>query len=376
MARLVPLFVCCLVACGFEMSTGSPDAGVGSDAPATDAEVDAPPIDAPDLCIGEGAHEVCFTALPTTPVMYGGVTTLDTSLAATCTPTTNAGASGWCVIAGTTIEVLAAADVRVIGNKPVVFAATGDISVIGTIDVGSRGSSSGAGANFVGCNGGTNATAGNSSGGGFGGSFAGRGGNGEGADGGFGGIAPAIATNVTALRGGCPGGPGGPVNTLLAMGGAGGGALALVSRTKLLISGRLNASGAGGSAGEQPRQGSGGGGSGGMIVLDAPAIDATGANIFANGGGGGEGADLVNEGVFGQEPLSPLLAGIGGSGASAGGDGGEGSLGGNGSGPPMNASASNAGGGGGGGGAGVVLSTVVPLTGGNVSPAPPGTPPT
>ncbi|MFN0247271.1 MAG: hypothetical protein ACKV2T_10320 [Kofleriaceae bacterium] len=375
MARLVPVLMC-LAACGFEMSMGARDASVGDDASTVDAEIDAPPIDAPDLCVGEGANEVCFTALPTAPVMYSDTTTIDTSVAATCTPTTNSAASGWCVIAGTTVEVLSGALVRVIGNKPVVFAATGDITVVGIIDVGSRGNAIGAGGNPAACMGGTNATAGNSSGGGFGGSFGTRGGNGESADGGFGGISPAALTNVTALRGGCPGGPGGPINAVLAAGGAGGGGLALLSRTKILLPGALNASGAGGRAGELGRLGSGGGGSGGMIVLDAPVIDATGANIFANGGGGGEGNDLVNVGVFGQEPLSPLLAGMGGSGVSSGGDGGQGSLGGNGGVPPMNASASNAGGGGGGGGAGLVLSTVVPLTGAYVSPAPPGTPPT
>ncbi|MGE0403388.1 MAG: hypothetical protein AB7T06_42160 [Kofleriaceae bacterium] len=375
MQRLTPWFVW-LAACGFDMNMGTPahDAPAGGDA-GVDAEIDAPAIDAPDLCIGEGVNEVCFAALPTAPIQIAGSETLDTSVAATCTPTTNPGASGWCVIAGTQFDVMTGSIVRVLGDKPVVFATTGDMTIVGTIDAGSRGNAIGAGANSVQCVAGTAATAGNSSGGGYGGSFGGKGANGEGADGGAGGVAPAPAGAVTVLRGGCAGGRGGPIGGVFAEGGAGGGGLALLSRTKIRVLGTLNASGAGGRVGELVRQGSGGGGSGGMIILDAPIIDADGARIFANGGGGGEGNDLVNVGVGGTEPLGPTQPGTGGAGVSSGGDGGAGSLGMNGGAPPMNAASANAGGGGGGGGAGVIISRVVPLTGADVSPVPVGTPP-
>lgn len=371
MTRFAPVCMV-LAACGFNSSMGSPDAPPRDDA-AADAAIDTPEIDAPDLCIGNGAHQVCFAALPTTPRIFIDQATLDTSEASTCAPTTNAAAAGWCVIAASTIEIQSGAKVRAIGAKPIVFAATGDIIVVGIIDAGSRGNAIGAGANAAGCLVGTNATEGNSSGGGYGGSYGGRGGNGEGNDGGAGGISPGAASDPAVLRGGCPGGPGGPIGGTLAAGGAGGGAMALLSRTKiqLAVGGALNASGAGGRVGELVRQGSGGGGSGGMIVLDAPTIIATGAYIYANGGGGGEGNDLVTVGVAGKEAPSPSTPAAGGAGTSAGGDGGAGSLGGNGGVPPMNASSANAGGGGGGGGTGVIV-TNVPLTGAEVSPGPVG----
>lgn len=372
MKRLIPL-VSCVAACGFNMPMGSsPDAAPGTDAN-IDAAIDAEP-DALDMCVGEGPNEVCFAELPSAPSEFAGNTMIDTSVAGTCAATTNASASGWCVIAATRVLVLSGVTLRVMGDKPVVFAATGDIEVGGIIDVSSRVNTIGAGGNASTCVAGGNATGGNSSGGGYGGSFGGRGGNGEGTDGGTGGVSATPSSNTTLLRGGCPGGPGGPLAGTSAAGGAGGGALALLSRTTITLTGAgLNASGAGGHVGSIVRQGSGGGGSGGMIVLDAPAITASGASIFANGGGGGEGNDLVNVGLPGTTPFGPTEAGEGGAGVSSGGDGGAGSLGLDGDPAPMNASTSNAGGGGGGGGAGVIRSTVMPLVGADVSPAPVGT---
>ncbi len=366
MKRLIPVFV--LAACDFNAKMGSiADAAIDGSVDAT--EIDAPEIDALDLCIGEGAMQVCLEALPTMPTQFASGTLVDTSLPETCTPTTNAQAADWCVIAGTRLDVLDAASVKLIGTKPVVFATTGDMLIVGAIDAGSRGVAIGPGAHPAACTGGTPATEGNSSGGGFGGSFGGRGANGESADGGAGGIAPAAVGQVTTLRGGCNGGSGGPIAGTRAPGGAGGGALALLSRGQIHVIGVLNASGAGGRVGELPRQGSGGGGSGGMIWLHGESIIATGAHIFANGGGGGEGNDLVNVGVMGGVPFSANMTGAGGAGTSSGGDGGAGSFGYHGQIPPMNASSANAGGGGGGGGAGVIK-TNHPLTGANVSPPP------
>ena len=367
MARFVPVFMW-LAACGFNTTMGAHDAAV-DDAAGDAPEIDAPEVDALDLCIGTGVNEVCLVALPTQPIEYVSDATIDTSVATNCTPTTNAAAAGWCVIAGTNMVVLNGTIIRLLGSKPVVFATTGGMMIGGLLDASSRGVGIGAGFDPTLCSGGTNATEGNSSGGGFGGSFGGRGANGESADGGFGGISPAAIGSAPTLRGGCAGGPGGPINGIRASGGEGGGGLALLSRTMIQVNGILNASGGGGRVGGLGRQGSGGGGSGGMIVLDAPVINATGASIFANGGGGGEGNDLVNIGLAGTEPLAASQAGTGGSGTSSGGDGGAGSLGGNGGAPPMNASSANAGGGGGGGGAGVIHTTA-PLTGATVSPAP------
>jgi hypothetical protein len=125
-------------------------------------------------------------------------------------------------------------------------------------------------------------------GGGFGGS-GNRGGHGiadgvnlAGGSGGF----PSGNASLVPLRGGCAGGPfvGNPSEAT--DGGAGGGALQLVSRTRIIrgdpnVPSHLNAGGEGGDGLGQ------GAGSGGGILLEAPRVALQGTGIYANGGGGG-----------------------------------------------------------------------------------------
>lgn len=128
---------------------------------------------------------------------------------------------------------------------------------VGRFDIGSNSSFSQSGAG----------------GGGFG-SPGGRGGSATSsagtADGGLGGTVTGNATLVP-LRGGC------------GMPFYGGGAIHLVSRTRIVIAGAVAANGVGGVFGQ-------GGGSGGGILLEAPAVELerTG-KVVANGGGGGGG---------------------------------------------------------------------------------------
>jgi hypothetical protein len=105
-------------------------------------------------------------------------------------------------------------------------------------------------------------------------------------------------------------------------GGAGGGALHLVSRTSIVLvvangkTGTINAGGGGGSTK------GGGGGAGGRIVLEAPEVALMGAGtaIAANGGGGGGGCEAV-----GANGTASAVAAAGGScsatGTSSGGRG-------------------------------------------------------
>lgn len=88
-------------------------------------------------------------------------------------------------------------------------------------------------------------------------------------EGGAGGATTGNASLVP-LRGGCD------EDTVLAAGGKGGGAIQLVSRTKILIAGTVAANGSSdGSAG-----------SGGGILLEAPIVDVPG-KVFANGASAG-----------------------------------------------------------------------------------------
>ena len=61
----------------------------------------------------------------------------------------------------------------------------------------------------------------------------------------------------------------------------------------MMITGKINASGAGGHGGGANKVGGGGGGSGGTIVIDSPSISFVGVpEVFANGGGGGQGGGI------------------------------------------------------------------------------------
>jgi hypothetical protein len=318
-----------LVACGFPAlsAIAGRDAAVGM---STDAAV----------CYGPTGWQICMDAKVTGQVQLQG--TLDTEHSTQCLPQVppswTATQPDACIVVGDTVTVMST---RVTGLRPLVIVAQTQISVNGALDAGSHRST------FVGAGAGAasasdcppfsaNPGLGPPGGGGAGGSFSfpgGNGGTGDGVNQPGGKAAPQIVGSPTRLRGGCRGQPGaGGAQT---DGGAGGGAMYLVSAGTIAISGRIDVSGAGG-AGQSSQHGGGGGGSGGMIVLHASSIATTSTTILvANGGGGGGGAAVSEpplvKSTDGKEPvfvlpIQPAAGGTGGAvaGEGAGGNGGSG----------------------------------------------------
>jgi hypothetical protein len=135
---------------------------------------------------------------------------------------------------------------------------------------------------------------------------------------GSGGNAGSMCGTVTLvpLVGGSGGGHGGNGGN----GGGGGGAVQITSFGQIIVSGTIQASGAGGLFGGDG-DGGGGGGAGGGILLEAPAVTLSpGSVMAANGGGGGAG----NAGENGQTGLGSAAAAAGGAGGGDGFDGGAG----------------------------------------------------
>lgn len=218
-------------------------------------------------------------------------------------------------VGGPTIRIFAASsfeihDVTITGTNAVAFVSVGEVQIVGVVRARATGSiagpgtarpptgcvaidnseyQAGCGPAAVGAGGGGNATVG-----GIGGGTTGTAGN-PGAPG-------TVLTSFSPLSGGCSGGSQKDLsNNLFASGGAGGGAIQIVSRTKisLLGSGLIDVGGGGGQL-------TTGGGSGGNIVLEAPAVVlGPSAGITANGGAGG-GCDLT--GSDGLETLMAALA--------------------------------------------------------------------
>jgi hypothetical protein len=259
------------------------------------------------------------------------------------------------VVSVTRLSVQKGVTLRVVGDRPLVVAAWTDISVDGTVDVGSD-SKDGAGADPSDCashaakDGSTDH---NEGGGGGGGGFGGDGGDGgDGRSGSAnGGAKGAKIAPPTVVRGGCEGGRGGDSG---GSGGSGGGALQLSARLAITVAGTLHAGGERGAGAGTGDKGGGGGGSGGYLGLDAPSVTLESTAILAaNGGGGGEGSSGLS-GKSGEHGLAQAQAADGGSGGtSSGGDGGDGGWrdGPNG----QNGKQDSDGGGGGGGGVGFVL---------------------
>lgn len=220
--------------------------------------------------------------------------------------------------------------VRMQGDRPVIFASTGSMRILGELraQAGTRS-----------CADGGSGGAPSSDKGGGGAGFGAVGGSG-GKSGGAGGLVNGEPLLVP-LRGGCPGGGGG----------RGGGALQLSAAGNLTITGTIAAPGRGGGGGLAANNGGIGAGSGGGLLLEGlfVLVGPTGA-VTANGGGGGEGAGLIlngGGGATGELRLETPAAG--GSGNTFGGPGGAGAAG-------MTAATGGAGStfnGGGGGGAGV-----------------------
>ena len=308
------------------------------DASGSDDASDA--VDA-TLCFGSfGDAPYCLDAAPQQAFTVTSSMPLDTQ-GPSCLPQfANA-----CVLAASTIEI--EQKLSVTGSRPLVLISTGELRVTasGMIDAAShRGGNRGPAANDTACDGGHPP---GEEGGAQGGSFGGTGGpGGNGLDPGG---TPGATAVPTSLRGGCPGTTGGSGG---GSGGDGGGAIYLIAATQILISGPVDASGAGASGSAGNVRGGGGGGSGGMIVIETPLITIDTGRVFANGGGGGGGSSLLGAGSFGADPSDNGSAqgGQGGSGAGSGGGGsGLGIQNGGGG-----FSSGTDGGGGGGGGAGVV----------------------
>ena len=330
---------------------------------------DRPPGDAfPDVLVGNDAM-VCFggdgssklratfcpTALPIGTKLHDFST--DSCSEAGMIVVSQDPGSDVCLVVAETIAVTTA--VHVTGTRPLVLAAVGDITISGGVDVSSTHppSLAGAGASFAGCAntpGMDNADGGAS--GGAGGSFGGTGGGGG----------RSMTTVVTSpgppvggvdfIRGGCPGGNGGTgTNGEGGFGGVSGGAVYMIAKHDIVVSGFVAANGAGGG-GAAASQGGQGGGSGGFIGFEAASIriENTGT-ASAMGGGGGAGGSATSFGVAGSDADGPAAA-QGGVGSNAG-SGGAGST----TAIPGDAQAgfdtsvTGGAGGGGGGGAGLIF---------------------
>ena len=254
------------------------------------------------------------------------------------------------------VTLSAAAVLRVTGDKPLVIAAWGSMSIVGTIDAGSHANVSGAGADPTDLCGpaasgnGSDVTSSSLGGGGGGGGFQGAGGAG-----GISGTAGKAVTEPPTIRGGCPGGRSGKAGTTAvspataatsAPGGHGGGGLVLSARLALTIDGVINVGGEGGDGSPMGAGcGGGGGGSGGMLVLEGSPVELHGTAQAAGGGGGGValrsgaggkgkdatvtgaagaagGTNCTTTGGAGSTPTS--LAGSGGGSGLCGGAGGGG----------------------------------------------------
>jgi hypothetical protein len=312
---------------------------------------DAAPDAAPPPC-PFSYMDVCVNLDLATPLTIDASKTIDTATDAACaTPPMVKADSPYCVLAGSSITISAGVTLRAVGTRPLVLAASGDITIAGIVDVSSTRADSttstpevlGAGAlvgaaacpDFMS----DSVSLAEGGGGGAGGSFGAVGGGGG--DGnhdssslrGYGGkAAVSIAMPTMALRAGCRGQRGGgnaPTATNGGAPGAPGGILYLATKRAILLTGgQLGANGAGGLGGAA-QAGGGGGGSGGLIVLEAMGVTRTNSKIAANGGGGGEGGVLdtgvLIDGAAGQNGsigTSPAPGGNSTTPPSKGGDGG------------------------------------------------------
>jgi hypothetical protein len=260
-------------------------------------------------------------------------------------------ASGTCVLAGgtynfTTIDIAAGATVDVTGASALVFYATGDVNIAGTLNLdGSAGQDGGLlGSTPVA------GVAGPGGGDGGGSCLAGTSGDGSGTPGTGGGQAPASggSANRDGAGGGgygtagTAGGDGGdvlpgaggaaygdaPITNLYggsggggastqlngcigATGGGGGGAVMISTPGTVTVSGSISANGGNGgnnndTAGNGAGSG-GGGGSGGAVKIEAGTLDLTGA-ISATGGTGGTGLAAGGNGGDGRVYLSSVFS--------------------------------------------------------------------
>ena len=249
------------------------------------------------------------------------------------------------------------ADLEIRGSMPLVIVVHGSLALAGSIRVDAgRGADSACGDGGPGAPGAIASGGGGGGGGGFGavGAIGGAGGAGQSA-----GPAGLIAGDaiLSPLRGGCDGGAGGAPSGGGAGGGRGdgGGALQIVVRDTLTLTGRIDARGRGGNGGPghvDGGGGGGGGGAGGAILLEASAliVDPSG-DLCANGGAGGEGGTTAT-GASGNDGTCSATSGALTQDTGAGGNGGGGGFATTTAAQGGAAAAPGGGGGGGGGGVG------------------------
>jgi len=395
---------------------GFEDAGDAGDA--GDAMPDAGPIDPCSV-----TDAVCFNYTPSNfnPLDLGAALAENAALSITCSDavfdSTTLEYTGACavplrsvvvaqaggvdavVIPVTSLTIEGGSALRLIGNRPVIFAVFGPATINGALHATAERDTPGAGGNVscsvgTGGNGQDQLSSSRGGGGGGGGAF-----GSSGANGGIGGWAtnPGVAGVVEGdaalvpLRGGCRGGRGGFGSSADSgnVGGSGGGAFQVSAAARLSVGGVMAAGGGGGQKGMLQQDGGGGGGSGGAVLLEGGQVAISdGAWISSNGGGGGGGYDYDNNSNQ-AEPGSDATPN-GASGGAGGDRDSNGGRGGNGSGANGAASAGEdgadvtlvaippqqgAGGGGGGGGVGRIrvrdntrLTTDCTLPG-NFSPA-------
>lgn len=349
-----------LCVCSFDTTT--PNSTHDPDAGSTNGLVDASRFDAAPCPFDE--VDYCD---PDGPLQIAQDTTIYTDNDPRCRTVTQPNGRDECLILVESFEVALGIRYQAKGNRPLRIVAANPIEIYGMLDLGSRRQGQGgAGHDADACILGTTPQddSGGAAGGG-GGSYVGLGGDGgEGDTNGSNRASPGLAGAVQNIpsyaRGGCPGHDGGNETAIGAGGlggkaGAGGGAVSLVSATKVHIhsQGVIRATGSGGRGGGA-QAGGGGGGSGGYISVTAPSIISDGF-LTANGGGGGEGGTRSGTTpITGQDgddgTLNSVPAGGGSGASSSAGNGGNGSAGATTDGDDGSDSSRGAGGGGGGGG--------------------------
>ncbi|MBP9087769.1 MAG: hypothetical protein KBG15_16740 [Kofleriaceae bacterium] len=381
------LLGCSMVSCGFTASPdNSPSDGRDStDSPPQDAGLDAPLLDAPDAPLG--AFVVDHLGVVAPLLLQGSViinSVTNVSSLALVPAVQPLGGSPISVLYFDTLVVNARFNID--GNKPVLL--------VGNYITVNGGGGINAGANgIVAFAGGSNFTARGLGGGGTGtsapdgsGADSGGGGGGFGTVGAAGGTADAGAAaagaagmaNGTAqmatLFGGSAGGDSACDNNP-ARGGAGGGAVQLTARVRIVLNGVITAHGGGGSAGQlcataNTYDSAAGGGAGGVVFIQTPVFTMNGGSgLFANGGGGGAAAQKASPffGTAGENGFASTTAAAGGVAANAQVDRNGGAGGVQGSAPGTGGNGNNSGGGGGAVGRIVIHG---PLPAGTFSPTP------
>lgn len=268
-----------------------------------------------------------------------GVTEIDTSGSVTftnwCGPQPTAAIelqAGGSELAVVTLRSLAiASDHRLVvtGSRPLVLLVQGEATIAGALDASAQEKRPGPGGDLdcAASRGGDGQGRERRNGGGGGGGGFGTPGGGGGDDDGNrseAGAAGVVRGNaeLVPLVGGCGGGIGGGCE---AAPGAGGGAVQLSVGGALKVTGEVLANGSAGSDACANDGGGAGGGSGGSILLEAKALDVSGATIEALGGSGGRAHEDGRDDVPAPGALDAMSTGgegRRGDGSGAGGGGG------------------------------------------------------